>query len=129
MATHLGKQIGALKPEVIEVLQIYDWPGNVRELEHTINRSVIVCPGSQIEVYDLGLYGVQIEGTALDRGRVTSDQDREILPLDEFDRRYICEVLKATNWRVKGAKGAATLLGLPPSTLYNKMKKLGIKRP
>ena len=129
MATHLGKQIGALTPKVIEVLQSYDWPGNVRELEHTINRAVIVCPNSQIEVGDFGLYGVQIEGTALDHQRISLDQDREILPLDEFDRRYICEVLKATNWRVKGAKGAATLLGLPPSTLYHKMKKLGIKRP
>ncbi len=129
MAAHLGRQIAPLRPEVIEMLQIYDWPGNVRELEHTINRAVIVCPGYQIEVGDLGLYGVQIEDTALDRERISSDHDLKIIPLDEFERHYISEVLKATTWRIKGPKGAATLLGLPPSTLYHRMNKLGIKRP
>ena len=51
------------------------------------------------------------------------------MPLFEFERRYILEVLTATNWRVKGAQGAAALLGVPPSTLYGKMRKLGIKSP
>ena len=129
MAMHLGKQIDPLSAEVIEELQAYDWPGNVRELEHTINRTVIVCRGSQIEVEDLGLYGSRIKGTALEGKGSTLDQDREVVPLHEFESRYILEVLKATNWRIKGTRGAATLLGLPPSTLYNKMKKLGIKRP
>ncbi|MDE2724351.1 MAG: sigma-54-dependent Fis family transcriptional regulator, partial [Gemmatimonadota bacterium] len=57
------------------------------------------------------------------------DQDREIMPWDEFERRYILEVLKVTNWQVKGVRGAAALLKLPSSTLYGKMRKLGIKRP
>ena len=47
IASHIGKQIALLTPEIIEVLQTYHWPGNVRELEHTINRAVIVCHGSQ----------------------------------------------------------------------------------
>ena len=119
MATHLNKQIDPLTIEVIEVLQACDWPGNVRELEHTINRAVIVCQDSQIEVADIGL---------INRSAPVSP-DSEIVPLDEFDRRYILKVLKATNWKIRGTEGAATLLGLPPSTLYNKMKKLGIKRP
>ena len=129
MATHLGKQIGALKPDVIEALQAYHWPGNVRELEHVIQRAVIVCRGSQIEVRDLGLYGSQIEDTSLDYDRSILDQDRKVVPLEEFERRYIIEVLEDNNWRVKGAKGVAARLGLPPSTLYSKMKKLGIERP
>ena len=126
MATHLGKQMAPLMPEVIEVLQASDWPGNVRELEHTIQRAVITCQGSQIEVGDLGLYGSRIEGAASDHKLY---QDREIMPWDDFERRYILEVLKATNWQVKGDRGAATLLKLPSSTLYGKMRKLGIKRP
>ena len=64
-----------------------------------------------------------------EEGALPISQDREIVPLEEFERRYIIEVLRDTNWRVKGAKGAATLLGLPPSTLYSKMKKMGIERP
>ena len=129
MATHLGTQIGALTPDIIEVLQSYDWPGNVRELEHLIQRSVIVCRGSQIKVEDLELYHSQIKGTVPEGKRSIFDQDREVVPLEEFERRYLLEVLKSTNYQITGAKGAATLLGLPPSTLYSKMKKLGIKRP
>ena len=119
MATHLNKQIEPLAVEVIEVLQACDWPGNVRELEHTINRAVIVCQDSQIEVADIGL----INGSA----PVVTDS--EIVPMAEFERLYILKVLKATNWKIRGTEGAATLLQLPPSTLYHKMKKLGIKRP
>ncbi len=131
MATHLGKQIVPLTPEVIEVLQTCDWPGNVRELEHTIQRAVIVCRGSQIKAEDLGLHGSRIEGTAPDlkRRTVTVSQDREVVPLDEYERHYILEVLKITNYQISGDRGAAALLRLPPSTLYGKMRKLGIKLP
>ena len=128
MAAHLGKQIAPLTAEIIEVLQTYDWPGNVRELEHTIQRAVTVCRGSQIQVGDLGLYGSQIEDTVLDLNRSTLDQDLGVVSLEEFECRYILGVLKATNWKIKGDRGAAALLGLPSSTLYSRMKKLGIKR-
>ena len=119
LATHIGKQIDPLTPEVIEVLQACDWPGNVRELEHTIQRAVVVCRGSQIEVMDIGLLN----------NSDSVSPDREVVPYENFERRYILDVLKATRWRITGENGAATLLKLPPSTLYNKMKKLGIKRP
>ena len=102
------------------------WPGNVRELEHFIQWAVIACKGSQIEVADLMQYGFNIVNAVLSlKGE---SQEREITSLLELERRHILEVLKTTNWQVKGAKGAAALLGVPPSTLYGKMRKLGIKR-
>ncbi|MYD60368.1 MAG: hypothetical protein F4W91_04955 [Gemmatimonadetes bacterium] len=119
IAAHLGKQISTLMPDVIERLQAYDWPGNVRELEHMIQRAVIVCRDSQIEVGDLGLDSSQNEG---------ADIKLDLMPWNDFERRYILEVLKATKWQIKGAEGAAALLELPPSTLYSRMKKLGITR-
>ena len=119
MAKHLDKQIDTLTSDVIDVLQAYRWPGNVRELEHVIQRAVIACDNSLIKVGDLGLMSIILP----------TSQGEKIIPLDEFERRYIIEVLKATNWHVKGDEGAAALLDLPPSTLYSKMKKLGIKRP
>ena len=128
MAEHIGKQIDPLTPEVIEVLQSYDWPGNVRELEHTINRAVIVCHGSQIKEGDLEMNYSQRPGPTPKQSTLSASQDIGVVSLDEFERRYILGVLEATNWQIKGASGAATLLGLPPSTLYNKMKKLGIKK-
>ncbi len=129
-AMHLGKQIDPLTPEVIEVLQSYDWPGNVREVEHTINRALILCPDSHIEIEDLELHDSRIEGTSGEDKRETlpASQEDEIMPLNELERHYILKVLNTTNWRIKGTRGAAALLGLPPSTLYTKMKKLGIKR-
>ena len=119
MATHLNKQIDPLTIEVIEVLQAYHWPGNVRELEHTINRAIIVCQDSRIDVGDIGLIS---SSPPVFTGR-------EIVPLAEYERDYILKVLKATNWKVKGVHGAAALLGLHPATLYGKMRKQGIKRP
>ena len=108
MSAHIGKQIDSLTPEVIEVLQTYDWPGNVRELEHTIQRAVIVCQGSRIALEDLGSYRSRITGAALDLVWTPSgSQDREIVPLNEFERLYLLEVLKTTNWKVKGTEGAA----------------------
>ncbi len=130
MAAHIGKQIAPLTREVIEVLQTYDWPGNVRELEHTIQRAVTVCQGSQIVLEDLGSYRSRIPGAALDLvwTSLSDSQDREIVSLNEFERLYILEVLKITNWKVKGNEGAAARLELPPSTLYSRMQKLGIRR-
>ena len=57
------------------------------------------------------------------------DVQMKVVTLDELERSYILEVLKATGWRIKGGGGAAELLGLHPSTLYSRMRRLGIKRP
>ena len=129
MAAHIGKQIAPLTPEIIKALQSYDWPGNVRELEHTIQRAVVLCPDSQIRKRDLGLYGSRIEDTTqdLERQTLSASQNREVVPLAELERRHILDVLEAANYQIKGPEGAATLLGVPPSTLYNKMKRLGIE--
>ena len=130
VAAYLGRQPVSLNAEVMEILQAYDWPGNVRELEHFIQRAVIACKGSQIEVADLMQYGFDIVNAVLGlKGQASSVPQHEIIPLLEFERRYILEVLTATNGQVKGAQGAAALLGVPPSTLYGKMRKLGIKSP
>ena len=126
MAAYLGRQPAALNAEVLEMLQAYHWPGNVRELEHFIQRAVIACKGAQIEVADLMQYGFDIVNAVL--GLKERSQNRAVMPLFELERRHILEVLTATNWQIKGARGAADLLGVPPSTLYGKMRKLGIKR-
>ena len=57
------------------------------------------------------------------------DVQMKVVTLDELERSYILEVLKATGWRIKGDGGAAELLGLHPSTLHSRMRRLGIKRP
>ena len=126
MAAYLGRQPATLNSEVMEMLQAYHWPGNVRELEHFIQRAVIACKGAQIEVADLMQYGFDIVNAVL--GLKKRSQNHAVMPLLELERHHILEVLTATNWQIKGAQGAAALLGVPPSTLYGKMRKLGIKR-
>ena len=127
MAAHIGKQIAPSTPEIIEVLQAYDWPGNVRELEHTIQRAVVLCPDSQIREEDLGLHSSRIKDTGHEKQTLSAPDDRKFVPLNEHERRYILDALEAANYLIKGPRGAAKLLGIPPSTLYGKMKRLGIK--
>ena len=118
MASHLDKRIGPLTPEVVAVLRAQPWPGNVRELEHTLQRAVIACRGPRITTADLGL-----------KAAPPPPGELEVLPLEEFERRYIRRVLESRNWLVRGEGGAAAALGLPPSTLRSRMKKLGLERP
>ena len=130
MAAYLDKEPPSLRSEATKLLRAYDWPGNVEELEHCIQRVVIACQGSQIGTTELMQGGFDLADATLSSkgGALSVAQGRQIMPLLELERRYILEVLNTTNWRVKGPKGAAALLGMPASTLYSKMIKLGIKR-
>ncbi|MCI0616583.1 hypothetical protein L0244_26695 [bacterium] len=56
----------------------------------------------------------------------SSTQRSERLTLRETEKQHITSVLESTNWVIKGPRGAAKVLGLKPSTLYNKMNRLGI---
>ena len=127
MAAYLGRPPASLSSEVMEMLHAYDWPGNVRELEHFIQRAVIACKGAQVEVADLMQYGFDVVNAVL--GLKKRSQDQELIPLLELERLHIIKALNATNGQIKGTKGAAAVLGVAPSTLYNKIRKLDIKRP
>lgn len=116
LSTNLGKKIDRIPERMMTALQRYQWPGNVRELEHVIERAVILSDGSELE---------PIEWFSTPIGKV----DHESLQtLEELERDHIVRVLEHTNWRVSGDKGAAKILGLNPTTLEARMKKLGITR-
>ncbi|MBW2369157.1 MAG: hypothetical protein JRH15_14890 [Deltaproteobacteria bacterium] len=95
----------------------YDWPGNVRELENVIERGVILSAGTQFKLPEIH------------HRHTETDEQGEIIPLKEVERRYIIRALKATDGQIQGKGAAAERLDIHPNTLYNKMKKLGIKRP
>jgi transcriptional regulator with GAF, ATPase, and Fis domain len=97
----------------MEGLQAYSWPGNVRELRNVVERSMILTAGTDL----------QAELPEVPQARTSSSQ-----ALAEADRHHILSVLEMTGWRVRGKGGAAERLGLKPSTLESKMKKLGIRR-
>ena len=97
-------------------LRQYAWPGNIRELEHVIERAVILTEGSTLEPIELS--------TGARGGGVVSS----VMTLEERERLHIMDILEQTGWRVSGKYGAAELLGLKPTTLEARMKKLGITR-
>lgn len=115
-AGNLGKKIDRIPERMISALQRYQWPGNIRELEHVIERAVILSEGSELEPIDWLSPSDHKSGIA------------KTMTLEDMERQHILDVLEQTNWRVSGEKGAAAILGLKPTTLEARMKKLGIAR-
>jgi transcriptional regulator with GAF, ATPase, and Fis domain len=115
-AASFGKKIAKIPERMMTALQRYPWPGNIRELEHVIERAVILSEGPELEPIDW-----------LSPSTAKAGQGKP-LTLDEVERQHILDVLEQTNWRVSGPKGAAAILGLKPTTLEARMKKLGIER-
>lgn len=112
----LGKKIETIPQKAMDALLASPWPGNVRELENVIERAAILSQGPQLELSEwLPKPGLTPRGTQLPT-------------LEELERDHILAVLELTGWRVSGEKGAAELLGMKPTTLEARMKKLGIKR-
>jgi PAS domain S-box-containing protein len=120
----LGKSIGTVSCEVMRALVDYDWPGNVRELENVVERAMILSAGDTLQI-EKSFFGPPRESRPLN----DSSARRPSSTLEDIDRAHILEVLKTCNWKVKGPGNAADRLGLVPSTLRYRMKKLGIRRP
>ncbi len=115
-AARMGKRIEKIPQQGLEQLGSYDWPGNVRELENVIERAVILSSGPELELDE---WLPRWPGGAV-VARLPS--------LAELEREHITRALDLTGWRVRGDKGAAQILGLKPTTLEARMKKLGIER-
>lgn len=108
-------------PGALEQLISYDWPGNVRELQNVIERALIVSRGKPLSFGNLaGLQNEIIEDDS------PNNQD-DFLTMDEMTALHIRRSLKLSKGRVEGRGGAADLLGMNPSTLRGRMRKLGIR--
>jgi transcriptional regulator with GAF, ATPase, and Fis domain len=120
LGRRLGKRIDAVPAPTMAALCAYSWPGNVRELQNVIERAVILSPGPTLE---LG------EWRRANTPPLPPDSQAAPASLAELERQHILHVLETTRWRVSGPRGAAAILGLKPSTLESRLKKLGITRP
>jgi PAS domain S-box-containing protein len=109
----MGKRIESIPKQTIEALSGHSWPGNVRALRNTIERAMILSTGTTLQVELTGAVSVAEE--------LTAD--------DEAERSRITRALEATDWRIRGIGGAAEQVGLKPTTLEYRMKRLGIRRP
>ncbi len=149
-ARRIGRRIESIPSAVMGALVRYSWPGNVRELENVIERAVILSPGATLQV-PLGDLQVAEQRLGVEGHRVDSSSQRPVgstqqpsavgsaatdpkpstfeRTLVDAERDHIRDVLRETNWVLGGPKGAAARLGMKRSTLYSKMKKLGLSRP
>ena len=118
-----GKAIKSVSREAMMKLQSYHWPGNVRELENIIERGVILAQDSVLGVKDIPDLDDAIQKPG---DPAESDIDASA-SLEDVERSHILRVLHETNNVIEGPKGAATILGLRPSTLRSRLQKLGIK--
>jgi formate hydrogenlyase transcriptional activator len=115
----MNKRIESIPREAVDALCNYDFPGNVRELENFIERAVILTRGSELEL-PLAELNRNFQSSAAPDLPASSS-------LEDVEKTHIAEVLKRTGGKIAGADGAASILGLPVSTLRHRMKKLGLK--
>jgi PAS domain S-box-containing protein len=112
----MGKTINTVSKATMQMLQEYSWPGNVRELENIIERAVIISQGTALQVAD-----------KLEAPHAVDPIGTSKKSLKDMEKGHILQVLEQTRWRIEGEDGAAAILGLNPSTLRGRMRKLGIK--
>jgi transcriptional regulator with GAF, ATPase, and Fis domain len=120
----MGRPGLALSDGQRDRLRQYDWPGNVRELQHVMERSVIISRGGTLQLDVAASQAAPPPPPRLAEKRPLTDDE-----LRSLERSNIVDALERARWRITGTGGAAELLGLRPSTLRDRMKSLGIRRP
>ena len=116
----IGGIVKTIDHAVLQDLINYPWPGNVREMQNIVERAVLLAKGDVLSNIIL----------PAPIGQVSSDSIHPSAPrtMEEIEREHILTVLKKCNNRVAGKGGAAEFLNLPPTTLYSRIKKLGITK-
>jgi len=122
--TRAAKRITAIPKATLDALEAYDWPGNIRELQNVIERAVILSEGSELSV-DLRWLS---PGPAVTPSPISVSASSQGKTLVDHERSVIESALEEAMGRVSGPFGAATKLGMPPSTLESKIKVLKIDK-
>jgi len=116
----LGREFSGIDPDSMARLIEYSWPGNIRELQNVIEHSAILSNGGLLQVPPVLLSSRVIAGP--------TSASRLNDAVDAGERRLIEQALEQSNGRVFGPMGAATRLGVPPSTLESKIKRHRINK-
>jgi formate hydrogenlyase transcriptional activator len=119
-ASKMGKKIGSIKQESVDLLRSYSWPGNIRELQNVIERAVIVSEGGVLWVDEswLSTESRTAESPTGALSKLSPEQEKEIIEA----------ALAQTRGRVSGPSGAARKLGIPSTTLESRIRSLKINK-
>ena len=109
-------------------LRAYDWPGNVRELKNVIERAVILSRGNVLRL-EASLPEAASGGSGAASDTLAADEFLTEQEMRAFQKKNTVAALKQAGWRVSGAGGAADLLGIKPTTLADRIRTLGIRKP
>ncbi|ACM18541.1 sigma-54-dependent sensor transcriptional regulator, PAS and GAF domain-containing [Geotalea daltonii FRC-32] len=108
-----GKTIERIPKKNMDAMERYHWPGNIRELRNLVERAMILNNGASL---------------VMDIQDGVSAATAQPMTIEGMERMHINSVLEKTGWRIRGRNGAAEILGMKPTTLNSRMKKLGIRR-
>lgn len=131
----LSRKLNVQPPQLTQAnildLQSYDWPGNVRELENAIERAIILSRTEKLNFSTIQNFDQSnsIPSVAGDSGM---NADRNVLSAEEmkqFERNNTLNAMAQCNWKIYGDDGAAQLLGIKPTTLIERMKRMRIRKP
>jgi formate hydrogenlyase transcriptional activator len=117
----VGKPVSRIDARAMAALCSYSWPGNIRELQNVIERGVILARGSELGLADLELPQSSAPQPSAPRPTALATGDGD-------ERQQIEQALAAAKGRVYGEDGAAATLGLAPSTLDSRIRRLGIDK-
>ncbi len=119
-----------LTPAHLAQFQNYDWPGNVRELQNMIERALILAQNGVLW-FDLpdnprptGPAPAPTPPNKAGAATILSDHE-----LRRRERENVLAALEKTAWKIHGPGGTAELLGVKPTTLISRIKKMGLKKP
>ena len=124
-----NKDIQALSPEVLAALMAYDYPGNIRELENIIEYATVVCKNSLLQIEHLPDHIRKCTNAGKPEASVHAYASEPIdkkLSFSEIEKGYILSLLKKNNW---SRQATADQMGIHPTTLWRKMKRLKINAP
>jgi transcriptional regulator with GAF, ATPase, and Fis domain len=108
----MGKRVEEIDARSLDALADYAWPGNVRELRNAVERAMIMATGPTLSIEVPQAIGAESTPPSTVAGLAQIEQ-----------------VLRETGWRIRGPHGAAARLGLKPTTLESRIRKLGLIRP
>jgi len=118
----IGKEIHGLSPEAMSTLMAYNFPGNIRELENIIEYATVVCKNSLIRIKNLPEHLLRSSDSKnKSKNKETSEK---VFSIETIEKDIILEILRKNNW---SRKATAKQMGIHPSTLWRKIKRLNLK--